>query len=97
GPINKPTSPMVCTPPTSPKNVGKKGRRTGPPTSLGRIVLSTINSSIAPQANSRTPARGAPDPTKYSDTMVTEKGAPPGISAITPVMEPSNAGEGTLA
>src|SRR5690554_2462631 len=97
GPTNRPTRPMVVTPPINPKKVSRKGNLIGPPTSEGRIVLSTINSSTEPQINSATPATRSPLPTRYKDTNVKASGAPPGISAITPVITPRATGEGTPA
>ena len=60
GPTNRPTIPIVLTPPIRPNNVGRKGRRIGPPTSFGRSVLSTMKSSIAPHAKRATAAIGLP-------------------------------------
>src|SRR5690606_5965148 len=64
GPTNSPTIPMVVTPPIRPKKVSRKGSLIGPPTSDGRMVLSTMNSSTAPQMNSATPAKTLPLPTR---------------------------------
>ena len=62
GPMNRPRKPMVLTPPTSPKNVGRNGSLIGPPTSRGLSVLSTMKSSTVPQTSRATPATCAPLP-----------------------------------
>ncbi|KAG0917457.1 hypothetical protein G6F32_016456 [Rhizopus arrhizus] len=89
--------PMVFTPPTRPKKVGRNGSLTGPPTRRGRRVLSTMKSSTLPQTISAIPATRCPEPTRYSDTKVNDSGAPPGISAMKPVPTPSSTGDGTPA
>ncbi|MNK68454.1 hypothetical protein D3C87_878110 [compost metagenome] len=60
GPMKRPRKPMVLTPPTRPKKVGRNGSLIGPPTSFGRMVLSTMKSSTEPQTNSASPWAGEP-------------------------------------